>query len=144
MKVAWPAWRPSHAPLRPEPLWLEWFALVGMLAFATWLMGGRGVWALLLGSDPNGITLVIIVVFVGATLWCGARSRELQRQREALESDRRGDAGDSWAADHWRALVAAPRDASAPLDLLSIKPTARTRRRGGSTASSSSSACWAR
>jgi hypothetical protein len=118
MKLALPTRATRPGPLA-EPLWLEWAALAGMLAFATWLMGGRGVWALLLGSDPTGITLVIIIVFAASTLWCGARSRELQRQRQALERDRTAGAeGDSWAADYWRALAAAPRDASAPLDLL--------------------------
>ncbi len=103
-----------------EPLWFEWAALAGMLAFASWLLGGRGVWHLLLQSDPTGITLVIIVVFVGATLWCGARARELQRERQALERDRaRLQAPDeSWAGAYWQALRAAPRDSGAPLDLL--------------------------
>lgn len=103
----------SRPPVAIEPLWLEWLALGGLLAFATWLLGVRGVWALLLGADPTGITLIIIVVFFASTLWCGARSRELQAQRQAMA---RG--GDSWAADYWRALDAAPRDANAPLDLL--------------------------
>jgi hypothetical protein len=34
-----------------EPLWFEWLALTGLLVFATWLMGVRGVWALLLTSE---------------------------------------------------------------------------------------------
>ena len=106
-----------------EPIWLEWLALGGMLVFATWLMGVRGVWGLLLSSDPTGITLIIIVVFAAATLWCGARSRELQRQRRTLGQLRTASGGgsrgaDSWAADYWRALGAAPRDSGAPLDLL--------------------------
>jgi hypothetical protein len=100
-----------------EPIWLEWAALAGMFAFATWLLGGRGVWALLLSSDPTGLTLVIIVVFAAATLWCGMRARELQQQRRLLEVAR-GGAGLGWAADYWAALSAAPRDAGAPLDLL--------------------------
>lgn len=94
-----------------EPLWLEWATLGGLLAFATWLLGARGVWSLLLGADPTGITLVIIVVFFASTLWCGARARQLQRERQALE---RGEAG--WAASYWAALGTAPRDAGAPLD----------------------------
>lgn len=101
-----------------EPIWLEWFALAGMLAFATWLLGGRGVWALLLHSDPTGLTLVIIVIFVAATLWCGTRARELQQQRGRLEAARSGAAASGWATDYWAALQAAPRDAGAPLDLL--------------------------
>ncbi|MGA0611879.1 hypothetical protein [Caldimonas sp. KR1-144] len=90
----------------PEPLWLEWFALAGLLAFATWLLGARGVWALLLGADPTGITAVIIAVFAGATLWCGARARELQRQRAG------------WTAEYRAALAARPIDPQAPMDLL--------------------------
>ena len=105
------------APPRPaaggEPLWLEWFALAGLFVFATWLLGARGVWALLLGSDPTGITLVIIVIFCAATLWCGGRARELQRERLAFEAQRPG-----WAADYRAALQRASRDAGAPLDLL--------------------------
>lgn len=109
-----------RAAAPPEPLWLEWALLAGLFVFATWLLGARGVWALLLGADPTGITLVIIVVFAAATLWCGARARELQRQRRALERDRQHPAGPAqgWAGDYWRALRGAPRDAAAPLDLL--------------------------
>jgi hypothetical protein len=67
-----------------EPLWLEWLTLAGLLIFASWLLGVRGVFAMLLQADPTGITLVIMVVFAGATLWCGARSRTLQQQRQAM------------------------------------------------------------
>lgn len=109
--------------LNIEPLWFEWLALVGLFAFASWLLGLQGVWLLLLRSDPTGITLVIIVVFAGATLWTGARSRELAQQRLALE--RAAALGlpamleaPSWAAEYWGALAAAPRDSGAPLDLL--------------------------
>ena len=54
-----------------EPLWLEWLTLVGGLAFCTWLLGVRGVWGLLLGADPTGLTLVITAVNV-AWLLAGA------------------------------------------------------------------------
>ena len=104
-----------------EPLWLEWTALGGLLLFAAWLLGARGVWALLLRSDPTGITLIIIVLFACATLWCGARTRELQQQRRALAAgtQRAGPAGpDSWASQYWQALDSEPRDVDAPLDLL--------------------------
>jgi hypothetical protein len=102
-------------PMQPrgEPLWLEWLALAGMFVFAAWLLGAQGVWSLLLHSDPTGITLVIIVVFTVATLWSGARARELTRERAATEARRPG-----WAADYWAALAVAPREESAPMDLL--------------------------
>ncbi len=120
-----------RAPL-VEPIWLEWAALGGLLLFAAWLLGVRGVWSLLLRSDPTGITLVIIVLFGCATLWCGARSRELQTQRRALhdakltagiaaqgQRDSQPDSQtSSWAAEYWRGLSAPQGDADAPLDLL--------------------------
>jgi hypothetical protein len=123
----------SARPLRPrqgvaEPLWLEWLTLAGLFVFAAWLLGARGVWTLLLASDPTGITFVIIVVFVGATLWCGRRARDLEREhRLARQAFSRGactaaGAGapdaEGWVADYWRALRAGPADAGAPLDLL--------------------------
>ena len=101
-----------------EPLWLEWLALGGMFLFASWLLGAQGVWGLLLRSDPTGITLVIIVVFAVATLWCGARARELGRQRAWLDAAREGRGNAGWAFDYWAALRTAPRDADAPLDIL--------------------------
>ena len=109
--------------IQAEPLWFEWITLLGLLVFATWLLGVRGVWALLLGTDPTGLTLVIIVIFVGATFWCGRRACELQRQRKLLElalafgsPTRAAEA--SWAGEYWRALAADGRDADAPLDVL--------------------------
>jgi hypothetical protein len=117
----------SFAPPRPapsvEPLWLEWLALAGLFAFAGWLLGVRGVWQLLLRADPTGITFVIIVIFAASTVWSGVRARELARQHVAMrEAIVRGGArlpqGESWAAQYWRELATAPRDALAPLDLL--------------------------
>ena len=106
-----------------EPLWFEWLVLVGLFVFASWLLGVQGVWMLLLRSDPTGITLVILVVFVVATLWTGARSRELTQQRLALEAASAQGfpamaSAAGWAAEYWAALATAPRDSGAPLDLL--------------------------
>lgn len=104
-----------------EPLWFEWLALSGLLVFGTWLMGVRGVWALLLTSDPTGLTLVIIVVFVLSTLWSGSRSRELVQQRQWLARARVGAAlpdVPGWVGEYLRAIAAAPLDTHTPLDLL--------------------------
>ena len=113
---------PSRPPVFIEPIWFEWLTLAGLLAFAGWLLGVEGVWALLLNSDPTGITLVIVVIFTGGTFWCGSRARELARQREALTAAlNRGDqvtADDGWAAEYWVALKSKPLDAGAPVDLL--------------------------
>ena len=105
--------RQGSAAALAEPLWFEWLALTSLFVFAAWLLGVRGVWSLLLNSDPTGITFVIISVFTVATLWSGVRARELTRERHAAEARRPG-----WAASYWDALGAAPRDESAPLDLL--------------------------
>ena len=106
-----------------EPIWLEWAALFGLLLFAGWLLGIRGVWGLLLRSDPTGITLVIIVVFVCATLWCGARSRELQQQHRALKDMSKtvadaSSAPSSWAAEYCQGVQKSAGDADVRLDLL--------------------------
>lgn len=100
-----------------EPIYLEWLTLIGMLAFAAWLLGGRGVWGLLLRSDPTGITFVILIIFVAACIWCGVRSRQLQHERHALRADG-GVSPQSWSGEYLRCLQSAPRDANAPGDLL--------------------------
>ena len=114
---------PSRRATLVEPIWLEWAALFGLLLFAGWLLGIRGVWSLLLRSDPTGITLVIIVVFVCATLWCGARSRQLQQQHRALKemSKTAADAATetpSWAAEYCQGVQTSASDADVRLDLL--------------------------
>ena len=106
-----------------EPLWLEWAALFGLLLFAGWLLGIRGVWGLLLHSDPTGITLVIIVVFVCATLWCGARSRQLQQQHRALKDMTKAaadapSAASCWAAEYCQGVQQSAGDTDVRLDLL--------------------------
>ena len=111
----------SHAPKTLEPIWFEWLTLAGLFFFCTWLLGVKGVWQLLFTSDPTGITLVIVVVFVVATLWCGVRARELARERDLLEDaivrgpSPLGHAG--WAADYWASLRH-PDQASSALDVL--------------------------
>ena len=101
-----------------KPIWLEWLTLGGLLAYGGWLLGMRGVWALLLSSDPTGLTLVISVVFVASTLWCRARSRELQRQRGLLQAAQRGAGQAGRAGEYLAALRANPRDNNPPPDLL--------------------------
>lgn len=115
-------WTGARDGAGTEPLWFEWLALAGMFVFATWLLGLRGVWQLLLHADPTGITFVIIVVFVVSTAWCGVRSRELEQQRRALDEAAAAAPGAGrargWAAEYWAALAQRPGDAGAPLDLL--------------------------
>jgi len=119
--LRWSRWPRERAGRIEEPLWLEWLALGGLFAFAAWLLGARGVWALLLGADPTGITLVIVVVFAAATLWCGTRTRVLQRQRAVLDRrDLRAPVrpGERWADAYCEALRGPANDSATALDLL--------------------------
>ena len=101
-------------PAMPEPLWLEWLALGGLLTFAAWLLGVRGVWALLLQADPTGLTLVIVAVFSTSTLWCGSRAKTLQTQRQALESGLQK----GWAHEYRQASDGPGANPAAALELL--------------------------
>jgi hypothetical protein len=116
----------AHPQWDVEPLWFEWLVLLGLFVFSTWLLGIKGVWHLLISSDPTGITMVIIVVFAVSTLWCGVRSRELAEQRALMDkAAAHGLEGllqaDCWAGEYWSALAANPQDSGAPLDLLMEK-----------------------
>lgn len=115
-----------QTPLRPppfiEPIWFEWLTLAGLFLFAAWLLGVQGVWALLLNSDPTGITLLIVIIFTGGTFWCGSRARELARQREAigpaLMPGAAVDPEQCWVAEYLHGLRSQPADPTAPVDLL--------------------------
>lgn len=107
---------PRPAPL-VEPLWLEWATLGGLLLFAGWLLGVRGVWALLFQSDPTGLTLVISCIFAGATLWCGGRARVLQQQRQ-LVTGHCADLEHSWSASYRQTLARGPQYTATAMDLL--------------------------
>jgi len=106
-----------------EPIWFEWMTLAGLFIFSAWLLGVKGVWHLLLTSDPTGITAVIILVFVLSTLWSGIRARELAAQRAIIEAAQKGQwpsasQADTWAAEYWQMLMLNSNDGSAALDVL--------------------------
>jgi hypothetical protein len=107
-----------------EPIWFEWLALAGMLLFGAWLLGTKGVWALLLSSDPTGITAVIIVVFLAATLWSGSRALELSKQHQLLSHCAReplSESGQGWAAQYWHHLKMGIGASDTALDILMSK-----------------------
>ena len=68
----------------PQTIVLLWFAFFGLVLFATVLLWQFGVWHLLLGADPTMLTLVIMLIFLGSTLWCGRRAYTLALQRQGL------------------------------------------------------------
>lgn len=76
-----------------ERLAWGWAVLAGLLLFAAFWAGQRGLWQALVGGDPSGISLVIIGLVLVATLWCGQRSRQLAAQARP---------GSPWREQHRR------------------------------------------
>lgn len=76
--------RPAQAAA-PDALLLQWCAFAGLLGYVAVLLARHGVWSILKDADPTGITLLIIAIFAGATLWCGWRCQFLGEERRALE-----------------------------------------------------------
>ncbi|WP_206610685.1 hypothetical protein [Hydrogenophaga sp. NH-16] len=68
-----------------QGLFLLWLAYMGVLVFAAWLLWRAGAWHRLVEADPTHLTLVIVVLFIGCSLWAGRRAWDLGRQRSALD-----------------------------------------------------------
>ena len=69
-----------------QGLFLLWLAYMGLLVFAVWLLWRAGAWHRLVEADPTHLTLVIVVLFIGCSLWAGRRAWDLGRQRSALDA----------------------------------------------------------
>lgn len=67
-------------------LFHHWLAYAGLLMFAAFLLWQHAVWTMLSSADPTGITLIIIAIFVAATLWCGNRALFLCREAASLDA----------------------------------------------------------
>jgi hypothetical protein len=78
-----------------QGLFLLWLAYMGLLGFAAWMLWQAGAWHRLVEADPTRLTLVIVVLFVGCSLWTGRRAWDLGRQRSALDTASR----QGWAAE---------------------------------------------
>jgi hypothetical protein len=76
----------ASASAAPDQLLMQWCAFFGALLFVAVLLGRHNVWLILKDADPTGITMTIIAVFVGGTLWCGRRCYLLGEERRALEA----------------------------------------------------------
>ena len=72
-----------------DQLFLQWLCFIGLLIFASFLMWRANIWGVLVAADPTGITLMIIAVFAGSTLWVGMRAWGLMHERHTLDSWRR-------------------------------------------------------
>jgi hypothetical protein len=89
----------------PQGLFLLWLAFMGLLFFAASVMWQHGLWHRLVQADPTGLTLVIVALFVGCSLWAGHRSWTLGQQWHALPAPSTGQqaTADNWAQDYLRA-----------------------------------------
>lgn len=90
-----------------QGLFLLWLAYMGMLVFAAWLLWQAGAWHRLVEADPTHLTLVIVVLFIGCSLWAGQRAWVLGRQRTAMDLARHAG---SWSNEFLRGTAQAGAD----------------------------------
>ncbi|MEZ5661938.1 MAG: hypothetical protein R3E94_00220 [Burkholderiaceae bacterium] len=69
-----------------QGLFLLWLAYMGLLAFAAWMLWQAGAWHRLVQADPTHLTLVIVMLFAGCSMWAGRRAWVLGCQRSALDA----------------------------------------------------------
>lgn len=87
----------------PNGLFLLWLAYMGLLAFGALLLWRAGAWHRLVAADPTGLTVIIVLLFIGCSLWAGRRAWALGLQRQQLDGllARPGLAGPN--KEHWSA-----------------------------------------
>lgn len=79
--------RPSLTLERADQgLFVLWLAYMGLLAFGALLLAQAGAWQRLLQADPTRLTLVIVLLCGGGSLWAGHRAWTLGLQRRALDA----------------------------------------------------------
>ncbi len=97
-----------------QGLFLLWLAFMGLIVFAAWLLWRAGAWHRLLDADPTHLTVVIVLMFAGCSLWVGRRAWLLCRQRRALDERR----GEGWCDAFLRGTQHAPGERAAWLQVL--------------------------
>ncbi len=91
----------------PNGLFLLWLAYMGLLAFGALLLWQAGAWHRLVAADPTGLTVIIVLLFIGCSLWAGRRAWALGLQRQRLDAllARAGSTPHSeadWSAEYLR------------------------------------------
>jgi MotA/TolQ/ExbB proton channel family len=71
-----------HANFGRDPA-LEWSLFAAVILFAAVLLWKAGAWFALNNADSTGITQVTVLLFFGATAWCGHRAFLLSAQMAA-------------------------------------------------------------
>lgn len=85
-RLSTPDSTPSRADdgIGVEPVLATWAAFAGLLLFAGYVLYQKGIWAALLNADPTYLTALIVVLFVGTTVWVGCRAHILTQEYEAF------------------------------------------------------------
>lgn len=78
---------------QPHGLFLLWLAYMGLLVFGAVLLWRAGAWHRLVQADPTGLTVTIVLLFVGCSAWAGRRAWELGQQRLLLDAQLAGTSG---------------------------------------------------
>lgn len=98
--------KPTAIEQSERGLFLLWLAYMGLLAFGAYLLWVMGAWHRLVEADPTRLTLVIVALFMGCSIWAGRRAWRLGIERQRLDRLRQsigmnhpsGDAG--WADEY--------------------------------------------
>lgn len=87
----------------PNGLFLLWLAYMGLLGFGALLLWRAGAWHRLVAADPTGLTVIIVLLFIGCSVWAGRRAWALGLQRQRLDEllARKGSANNN--EEHWSA-----------------------------------------
>lgn len=97
-----------------QGLFLLWLAYMGLLVFAAWLLWQAGAWHRLVQADPTHLTLVIVFLFIGCSLWTGRRAWDLGRQRRALDAGQ----AQGWSGEFLRGTTQPGADRASWLQVL--------------------------
>lgn len=108
----------------PNGLFLLWLAYMGLLAFGALLLWRAGAWHRLVAADPTGLTVIIVLLFIGCSVWAGRRAWALGLQRQRLDRwlDTRRLAANSdaedWSAEYLRGCAQPGADQSTWMQIL--------------------------
>ncbi|MFP8780686.1 hypothetical protein [Hydrogenophaga sp. RWCD_12] len=109
--------RPSMNLERADQgLFLLWLAFMGLLVFASWLLWKAGAWHRLIEADPTHLTVAIVLLFIGCSLWTGQRAWLLGLERQRLDAGHIGEG--SWSGEFLQGTRQPGADRSAWLQVL--------------------------
>ncbi len=111
---------PSTLEQADRGLFLLWLAYMGLLVFGAYLLWALGAWHRLVQADPTRLTLVIVALFAGCSLWAGRRAWVLGQQRQQLDRLREtGSTSDEgWVGEYLRHVSRPGQSADIAMQLL--------------------------